>query len=336
MGGATSNAYIVERATGRTAVETLSKIQQTISRRFFLKDRRVIIIGESYARHGIADLLDEMVRNSASRLRSYILVANHCPAWKLLNLDYPLDRLPSDAMLELEDSNRAVAINLIQFVSRLGGDSDPYASGIEEVDVGKKRHGATFRLNSVAVFHKDALVGWLNREESKGFLYIYPNRNRIRDIGATVNIKGQPGYISTSVLHSFTTMKVTMKGDRPALFIEVTTVNDVVDNGTKFNMDDPATALIVERELGKGVLRQVNAALYALQKKYQSDAIGIADIVHEEYPKQWKAIRVQWRKVFSEMPTTVRVHAQLVRSGLTSNSVSSLDHALQGKRTVSP
>lgn len=313
-------SFVLEEGTGPTAASAITTIQHRMSRRFFLRDRRVIIVGEAYARRGLSDLLDEMIRNPDARLRSYILIAHGASPNKLLSLSYPLTRLPADAMVELEESHQAVTMNVVQFLKVLTGKGDPYAMGIHLLRSSVSNHGENFGLDDVAVFKKDRLVGWLNDRESKGFYWIQPQSKQLRRNSMAVSVPGG-GWLTSQlvILNNVTLPSWGKNGPRIMINLEVT--DDILENMSRLKLDQPSDAKFAERAIEREILGEIVSLLTVLKQKYHADIIGFGDLLFARYPRQWRTIETHWDQVFSRMPIQVHVKVHIVRSGLIGDSI---------------
>ncbi|WP_179122995.1 Ger(x)C family spore germination protein [Ferroacidibacillus organovorans] len=313
-------AFMLEEGTGPSAASALTTIQRRMSRRFFLRDRRVIVVGEAYAKRGLSDLLDEMIRNPDARLRSYILVAHNTSLSKLLSLSYPLTRLPADAMVELEESHQAVTINVVQFLKVLTGKSDPYAMGIRMLNTSSGNQGKIFGLDDVAVFKKDKMVGWLRGEASRGFFWVQPQSMHMRMNSMSIPIPGG-GWLTSQlvVLNNVILPSWGKSGPRFTINLEVT--DDILENMSRLKLDQPRDSKIAERTIEREILKEIVLLLTELKKTYHADIVGLGDLLFARYPKQWRTIEARWDQVYSRMPIQINVKVHIVRSGLIGDSV---------------
>ncbi|KYP79320.1 Ger(x)C family spore germination protein [Ferroacidibacillus organovorans] len=312
--------FVLEEGEGPTAASALTSIQQRMSRRFFLRDRRVIIVGEAYAKRGLSDLLDEMIRNPDARLRSYILVAHGVTPNKLLKLAYPLTRLPADAIVELEQSHQAITINVVQFVKVLTGKSDPYAMGIRMLNTSSGKQGRIFELNDVAVFKKDKMVGWLRGEASRGFFWLQPQSMQLRRNSMAVPVPGGGWVTSQLVILNHVILPSWGKAG-PRFSVNVEISDDILENMSRLKLDQSHDVKIAEHAIEQSILNQIVALLTTLKQTYHADIVGFGDLLFARYPKQWRTIESHWDQVYSRMPIQINVKVHIVRSGLIGDSV---------------
>ena len=320
-GSGGQGTFIVETEKGPSPASALLAVQKRLSRRFFLADRRVIIIGEAYARQGISALLDEMVRNPTGRLRVYILVAHHARGLDLLGLNYPLNRVPADAILELEDSRTFVAMNLVQFIKAMTDGSDAYAMGIKPHPQKLDHSAVPFTLDQVAVFRKDRLVGWLSKEETKGFYTIYEQANQLRFGMNVLSVPGYAGLITSKLTHIHSSLSPVWRRHTLAMNVHVKMSYQIIENNTSLNLDHAEDLRLYERQLKKQVQQQIAKAISALQHKYDADCLQFGKLVHERYPRQWHSLGPRWHSVWPTVTPKIHVDITVPGSGNLSDAI---------------
>jgi spore germination protein KC len=75
-----------------------------LSRPWFEGHSGVVIIGETLAKHGLANILDELGRDPTVRLRRDILVLRGGSVQDFLELPYPLESLSAHAIVNMHDT----------------------------------------------------------------------------------------------------------------------------------------------------------------------------------------------------------------------------------------
>lgn len=316
-----TKTFVLEQAKGQNFVSAFEEIRKRLSRRLFLGQRRVIVIGEKYAKHGVDDIMDEIIRNPQSRLRTYIIVAYHDKAQSILELPYALNRLPADAMVDLEEQNSVVEIDAKQFIERSMSKGDPFAMGIEAVNTLHKVSGkspTTFALTHIAIFRKGKLVGWLGGRQLQGFLWV---EGHLQREDTTVKIPGQSGYISGRMLTMRLSRNVTFIHGKPQIDIHLHSEYDIEENGTILNLNLHSNIDKVRMAMGKEISSQMVSTFDVLQHTYQSDPFGFSNTIYWENPHFWEMHRAVWRKTYSEIPVNVHVQIDIRNSGLVGSAI---------------
>ncbi|MFB5189848.1 Ger(x)C family spore germination protein [Alicyclobacillus fastidiosus] len=312
-----TDAFILEQAKGQNALQPFDIIRKRLSRKLFLGQRRVIVIGEDYAKHGVYDLVDEVIRNPQSRLRTYVVIAYHSTAESILKLPYALNRLPSDAIAEIEQQGSVPEVDAKDFIEKLVSKGDTFAMGIDPVQSapeGSDASASTFQLNQIAIFRGDKLVGWLEGPTFEGFLWIY---GRMKRADTTVRLPGVPGYLTGRMLSIRTERSVAVVNGRPQININTRTQYDIAENGTPMNLNDPSSVNKVRDAIQQEILSQMKSTMDALQQKYVSDPFGFGEQLDKQYPRAWAKVKENWHSTYSKTPVVITADVEIRNSGLT-------------------
>ena len=314
-----TQSFVVLHGVGKDPIALIEQARKKVPRKLIMSHRSVIIVGEQYAKQGVAPLLDEVVRNPQSRLRTTFVVAFHDTAEDVLSLPYPLERLPSQAVEGFAKQISGEQFTAKEFIERLLSRSDPYSVGIEATNIGGPIKKTTFLVRHVAIFQKDKLVGWLRSgDEVNGFLWL---RGTMEPKLLDISIPGYTGTVGVDVLKPRTIAKAKIIRGQPQIFVKVQMHNDIVSNGTTLNLQDPRNIHLVESAIRNQVTATTTHTLHLLQEKYDSDPVGFAEMIYRQSPKTWAQIEPNWREELRRLPVHVDVQVHVPRTGLSTESL---------------
>lgn len=78
--------------------------------------------------------------------------------------------------------------------------------------------------------------------------------------------------------------------------------------------------MILKKKIEAAIENEIKEAFAFAQKK-QTDVVGFGEVVHENYPRQWKRLQHEWSDVyFPEVEMDVKVEAYVRRAGLRNKS----------------
>jgi len=306
--GSNKNFFVME-GTGGTISAAQEETQRNLPRRFFLGHRRLLIIGETLAKQGVSSTMDEVVRNSQSRLRTYILITRNADANDIVKLPYPISRLPSDALWEMERTGDAVKVDAAEFAEMMLDERDPYAMGAQvTTDVSGN---PTFQLKDVALFRDDKLVGWLTDNQAEGLAWLV---GHLRSNTVDVQVPNHPGVVSSRMTRIHMHIQPVVRRNTAQMVVTATAVDDIVENGTDLNLSAPADVAKVKTLVNKATRDEINSTIEVL-KKYEVDPVGFGRIIHQRFPNQWDHMKPHWREMLKTLPVTVNVHVEIDRTG---------------------
>ncbi len=232
-GGKGKESVLILTAKGKDGVEVLSKIQQQLSRKIFLGHRGVIVFGEKYARQGIDQVLDDILRLPDSRYNSYILTAYGTTAKEILNTPYQLEQIPSIGINKIQFSGFSLSIKVDEFLSSLASDGiAPVTGGIR---IKKNGTGPTsFIIDKAAVYKGNKLAGFLSGLELTTFRWLRGESKKLR-FSAQMEPKDEKakGTVAIEILQSKMKIRTVIKNGDPEISVTLKARARLLENDTK-------------------------------------------------------------------------------------------------------
>lgn len=323
---------VLYRATGSSIIEAMRKMTKESPRSIYSSHVRVVVIGESLAREGIADVFDFMSRDHEFRTDFYIVVARDDEAANLLSIMTSLEKIPSIELFDsLETSEKTwaptVKVTLDKLISSLTTEGKhAVLTGVKatgDIEAGKTEKNITSlvqksRLKSagLAVFNGEKLIGWLDDTESKAYNYITDN------VKNTIGYAKCPdgGRFSVEVIRSETIVKAKLAGGAPAIDVNIRTEGNVGEVACHIDLTKANTIETLETIGEKTIKEFIEATIKRVQKQYKVDIFGFGEAFHRAEPKAWKKIGKKWDAQFADLPVNVNVDFRIRRLGTINNS----------------
>lgn len=316
-GGSEKQKFFVISATGMNANEAFHRLQKKSSRRLFTAHRSVIFIGESLAKHGINDILDVYTHDSKQRLKTYIMVVKGGEGRGILQVNYPFEQVPVEAIKEMETLRTELAVTLRDFFLASSNEGISPVLGVimsEGLSAGiKENKNKIFKIAGSAIFKDFKLVGFLNENETNGFLWVTDRMKNGR-----INAKLPEGDGTVGMILDKANRKITseISGDKIKFRIQLQGEGTVWENNSPLDISFPDNLEIVEKVLEKSVEKQVRDVLFNVQKRYKVDSVGFGQEIYRNKPKQWKELKGQWDNKFPEVDVSIAVKLNIVGTGM--------------------
>ncbi|WP_018132851.1 Ger(x)C family spore germination protein [Effusibacillus pohliae] len=333
-GGGQQRSVFIVSATGRNVHDLERKVQEKLSRRLYKGHRRVIFIGERLAKRGIGDLLDQFSRDPTSRLRTQILVAKGRQGQEMLQVQYPFERIPSEAVRELERTGVGVEVTIRDFLIMASGEGiQPVMAAMESVSVpdikgpagngGQAGEGQleergrqerqTIRLWGMAIFKDFKLAGYLNDEETRGWMWV---TGKLQRGVITAYVPEGGGNVSVDLTKAEREIKPEINGNRVKIRLRVEGEGVIHENDTNLDLSEPQNVKIAEKALKKSIEQRVRRAIAKAQQDYQADIFGFGEQVQRTHPKTWKSLKEQWKQRFPETEVEILADFSVIRTGM--------------------
>ncbi|MDQ6420224.1 Ger(x)C family spore germination protein [Paenibacillus sp. LHD-117] len=332
QGGGGRSPVVLYDARGASIFEAMRKMTKQSPRKIYLSHVRILVIGESLAREGIADVLDFLSRDHELRTDFFIIVAKHTKAKNILNVMTPMEKIPAVSLFNsLESSEKAWAptrnTNLNELMSDLTSEGkqailtgielkgDKEAAGnkknVEEID-----SSGRLQYTGLAAFKGDKLVGWLSELESKTYNYLTGH------VKSTVGILKCPngGSIALEVIRSKQTIKGKLENGKPSIDVKLRIEANVAEVACRIDLTKTPTIEEIEQLANQRLQSFIEASVKKIQKKYKADIFGFGQAIHRSEPKLWKQIGKEWDAYFAKLPVNVKVDVNIRRLGTVNNS----------------
>ncbi|KHL95707.1 spore gernimation protein GerC [Paenibacillus sp. IHB B 3415] len=307
------------------------------SRRLYIAHNKVVLIGKEAAAEGIGQLIDTYLRSTEARETVYILVTDG-RANEFLRKLVPPEKLPGASYGEILDKETELvsifpktsiydfALHLhsdsksigVPVVTLFGEDTIENKEELESLDVLKKTsQPLKMTLSQLAIFQKDKLVGWLNRQESLGLSWL---TDKIK--GAEISFPcsdNEKNQNSITVISSKTKLKPIKSDDHYTMHVKIKANGILMESVCNEDLSKPEVISGLQKNIEEHIKNDINASWDALQR-LGADTTGFAEIIHRKYPKEWKEVKDDWENEFKKMEVKIEVSVIIKRPGLIQKS----------------
>jgi spore germination protein KC len=314
-GGSSQEKFFVISAVGKNINEAFYRLQKKSSRRLFTAHRVVIYIGEKLSKHGIEDILDIYTHDSKQRLKTYMMVVKGGEGRDILKVKYPFEQVPSEAIKEMEALKSELAISLRDFFLASSGEGISPVLGVimpDGVTEGLKEDHI-FKLAGSAIFKDFKLAGFLNENETNGFLWA---TDRMKHGSLNANLPDNGGMVGFILAKTDRVITPEINGDKIKFSILLNGEGNIWENNTHLDIRIPENLKLVQTALENSVEEQVKEALAKIQKQYKVDSLGFGREIYRDKPKQWKLLKGQWDAKFQEVDVSIEVKINILGSGM--------------------
>ncbi|AOT69631.1 Ger(x)C family spore germination protein [Geosporobacter ferrireducens] len=315
-------------ARGDTAFEALRKISMEFDRKPFYAQNKVLVIDEQLAREGIMPMLDFFKRDHEMRSLVWVLIAKNTRARDILGVEKGLEDIQAvylENIIEISKWNaKATTVNLLEFIKKVSASGiHPIAGPVEIIEernlpAEEKMGLATkgVKLSGTAVFKGDKLVGYLDEIETRGLNWATGKvKSGIIHV-PSIDGNGKDKQIAIEIKRARASIKPEIKDGKFFFTIEVKAEGDVGAQQGRTDTSDIALFEKLEKELGKGIEKEIRMAIDKVQKEYRSDIFGFGSALNKKYPKEWNQVKDDWEDIFPRIQYSIKVDARLRRTGL--------------------
>lgn len=312
--------YFTVSENGNNLGDIMQKIQAELSREVFFGQRRMMFIGEEFAKRGLRNELDADVRSANVSLRTDLLIVKGGTAFEGLQPTKSIETPPARAALKKHErvGGRGDTAYLEFLISANKDGIVPTVAAIELVKSKQDPASQVLRIAGVAIFNKDLkLLGYMNMDEDRDLLWIMGKLNQ-----RIVSVASEDGNASLIVtdLKNKITPKFSNTG-QIGFIVKLTGEGELFENNTQLNADKRHDLTLLQKKFEDVVKKQVLQTIHKAQKEFGVDIFGFGEVIHRKHPIKWKELKQDWHPHFSEADVVVEIDLPIKRIGLSGPSL---------------
>jgi len=312
IGGGQPKPVFVESFEGETVFEATVNMLSVVDKKMYLNTAQVLILGENLLMHeNLEEVLDFFHRDHEPDYEMNILVAKGSTPEEILEIETDMDSIPAVYINETVENTilrgtvkKTMLIDLIKIMG---------SSGIQPV-VGQvtKAGERKVKAEGTAVFRDGKLVGWLDPEETRGYLFA---TDKIKS--AVISVTTDKSKLAMEIIRAKGKIKVDFENNEPsALIVEVKAEANIGEYRGKGTLGMPESLQVLKKTLEEEIKKEITAAMEKAQRVYSSDIFGFGEYLHKYHPEYWKGVENNWNDIFSDLPVFIRVDANIMRTGI--------------------
>ncbi|MFD0682001.1 MULTISPECIES: Ger(x)C family spore germination protein [unclassified Paenibacillus] len=315
--------YFIETGFGKNIRNAADDIQTKISRTLFAGHRRAIIIGESLARHGLKEIVDEYSRNVIVRLRSDMFIVKGGTATELLRLTYPYERIPIFGAVKIHEAGGIKPeFTLRDFLIAASSEGSSPVLPVLEIlpeppapkgPKGEQAREPRIKHTGTGVFNSNLkLVGFLDAKDSSMREWVCGIRNSVSIAESLPEI----GNISLDVYQLRSKITPVIQDNKVLKVNIIMTGNgSLVESNTNLDLSESNNLIRMQDELSKQLEESTMKMIKKAQHTHGRDVFGIDNVIHRKHPYLWKTLKIRWDKEFANVDVSVKVNLVIRDTG---------------------
>ncbi|TVY09190.1 Ger(x)C family spore germination protein [Paenibacillus cremeus] len=315
-GGGGERQTLVRAEKGEDTADALAKLQAKIPRKLFWGQCKAFIFSEGFAKKGIREQFDFLVRHPQPRERAFIFVSEGM-ASEALKVLPPLERTSATALRKLAKNKTGIGTTMEQVSMMLKGESQsaiiPLIKILQPEETMKSYETIPY-IFGTAIFKKDRMVAEISDKVTRGVMWI---RNEIEEYTSTFKLNDGKEKVSLNPVKASVKLIPSIEGDHWIITVKVKTEGDIVQNGSMLNPMKPEAFNKIEKAFKEDVRERIELALHVVQQEVKVDVLGFAKEFHEKYPKEWEKVKNHWADLFPKVEVRTEIEARILRPGLT-------------------
>ncbi|MFD0693467.1 Ger(x)C family spore germination protein [Paenibacillus sp. GCM10027628] len=299
--------YLTE--VGETLFEVARKLSANTTRNLIWGHISGIAFSKEVAKEGLKKHFDILtrLRHFRNMTNVYITDGNAKDIFSAVVPQQELTSIGVTGLLKAQNSSgstkRVTQMQVFQNLTNDYNDLTIPALHVYKHPITEKSY---LRVGGMYVFAKDKLISFMDSEKTKSYLRAI---NEAKEAEEPLHSEEKNKSYSFENTHTSAKVIPNLQNGIPSVTIELLASFDVaeVQKETKI---DPEQIEKWKDQLNESLKDQMMDFI-AYTKKNKVDLVGIKEIVHRNYPKQWKKLEKDWDKIYPEIPFQIVVKSNI-------------------------
>jgi len=317
---------IVYSETGKSITEAIKRINLKSPKQVYIGHLNVIVVSEDIAKENMNNVLDYFLREPESVKRFFLIIAKDVDASDVIEILSPLESFPAQNIysnIKMSSESQALSPSItyskfVENVLKIGiNPTLPTITIVGDIEDGKKEESlqqstpdATIKLDKLAIFKKQNLLGYATEDESRGINII---NNKVKN--TTTTFKYNDKYISIVLEEIKVTRNIEFINNEPVINIKYKSVGALREISNSINLSDPEIIIKLEQETEKAISLLMNKGINAAQNVYKSDIFGFGNMIYKKNPDYYLNIEDWDNDYFPNLKINVDVNIELKTKG---------------------
>lgn len=296
--------------TGATIADCLTQIEHKISRTLYWQHDNVILIGEKAAQNDLSASINYLTVNTATRLRPLVVLADGKARDYMAgkpSLEYSLSENIRELMTIL--GYQKYTVNYV--LQQLKGDEGSFVLPL----ISKTKPGdlppSTIQIAGLGVIQNNHFIGKMNLADAALVMNVQKDRALKRGI---YSLTTDHGTVTLSTENVTSKIKPHIEDGHWKATVVMDYQFNIEENTTDVSFSNYVKVSQLEAEIEE-IVQDKMANMIEKWKKEGVDLFGFANAFHIQFPEQWKRVKDDWAKKFSEVDVEIQIQASVLRPG---------------------
>jgi spore germination protein KC len=303
-------------AAGDTIFEAISNIVPRMGDTLYFTHVQLMVIGEDVAKEGLDHIWDYFERfHETGRIFSVLVVKNGT-AKSVLEAKPGTERIGALQVAQASEQTiygENAAILSFTVTELLSQPLTGIVTGVIDAAA-----GATSLKDMIveggAVFKHGKLIGYLDNDESRGFLFA---SDKIKNTILTIANPAEDGkLVSIEVIRSSCKLTAEIADGKPKLCINVTAAGNIGAEQGSIDLTDKDKIKSLESETEALITDNIRAMTGKSQKEFHCDILNFSDMLNKHEYSSFNNIKDNWEELYSDADISIKAEFSITKPGV--------------------
>lgn len=316
--------FVTYKSKGKTLQEAMRSVILESPRRLFVNHLQLLVISEKVAKDGIHDILDFFARNTEFRKQFLVVISKNNQTDDILNILTPLETLNAKNIMDsIETDYKYLGMsNMLKYEEMLSIYLNPKTElalstielqgsenkGEKKENIESSSPSALLKLQPLAIFKEDKMLGYLTRDESIALGYIkYGIKNTIVDYECD---NGKSSSIEILGVKNKT------KSTNNKIKIQITGSGNIKEMNCNVDLTKSKEIDKIQQKVENEVKNLIGESINSIILKYNSDVFGFKELIYKTSPKNYNKLEKKYGDdLLKNLDVEVSVDINLIAKG---------------------
>jgi len=288
--------FFIYTGKGKTLQEAYRSITVSSSKFLYSHHLQLLLISENVAKEKLSEVIDFYLRNPAIRTEFNVIIYK---SDNPLDIITPISDISSSSIMDTMNTNMKYmgTTRLITFNELVDGylnnreqlvlpvidvvNSEEEGEKIENVESSIVKE--SYKLENLAIFKDNLLIGYLNKDEALTYNYL---KNNIKNTVLSYQCE-KDRYITLEIIDS----KADIKSKNGKIEIRLELLGNINESNCRIDLSKVDNLEKMQKEITSDFNKKIEINIKNLIKKYDSDIFGFLDMIYKNDYKNYKKIR---------------------------------------------
>ncbi|MDP4180735.1 MAG: Ger(x)C family spore germination protein [Bacillota bacterium] len=307
---------------GNSVFDAIRNMLKLTEKRLYWGHADTVIFSQDIAKEGIIPVLDLIFRDAEMREEMHVVISKEKTAKELLEQQTMISTLRSteiDRILNSQGSlAKAPVVEAYELINELEGEG--ISAALPAMGIATNAGKKTVELMGTALFKSDKLIGFIDSEETKYFLFVINKVNRGLLI-QNESPENQMNKITLEIFKTKTKTKPEYYDGKVVMDIDIKTEVAIAEMETSMDYIKDVNRSKLKKDAEASLKSSVKNIIKKIQDNYDTDIFGFGMLVSANMPSLWDSIGPDWDHLFKKLDVNVNVDISIRNSALVSKSI---------------
>ena len=302
--------YMNIESSGENTFDAIREFTHSVHGRLYMAHNVVFVIGKDAAEEGINQYLDFFIRSLETRPLTKIIIVEGT-ASEALEVKTEFNTMPAmciDYLIEAQYlTAHSTETTIKDYINAMVSKTSSFTAPILRIKRDEDKE--TMYVEGIAVFKQDKLIGALDKEESRGLLWV---KGQVES--GPINIDIDEGKVAIEIADASSKVTYKFAEGKPVVNVEISVEGLLATQTCKRNLETLDGIKQLEHLMKNEIEEEIKKSLKKAQN-LNCDIYDFGEGYHKYHNENWEKMAPYWDEIFPVLSVDFEVKGKIVSAG---------------------